>query len=250
MRIFVLASILAFVLAVDPLAAWSGQEIDAYGEDFPPYSFQAEGEPAGIATDLLRLICQAAEVQCHIRINPWARDYHTALTVKNSLVYSTKQTAERKDHFIWLGPFLPRSIIIYTLPGTDLPADRLRDPGDYRFGAIYKDASIEELHEAGVPDSAVDVTTGHEDLLRALLGRRIAAAPDNELAARWYLKTHDLPPDALAPALKLAETGGYYFALNPDTDPELVRKMKQGYESVMKTNALRDIVTRYAGGAP
>lgn len=242
-----LASIVGLALMASPLAAACGQELDAYGEDFPPYSFVFEGEPVGIATDLLRLICQSAEVQCHIHIHPWARAYRTALTVRNSLVYSTTLTPERREHFIWLGPFLPRTIMLFTLPGTPFPASKLRDPGDYRFGAVYKDASADELREADVPDSAVDITLSHDDNMRQLLGRRIAAAPDNELAARWYLKTHDLPPDALVPALQLGEAGGYYFALNPDSDPEMVRKMKQGYEAVMKTTALKDIMTRYLG---
>ncbi|HMA49570.1 MAG TPA: transporter substrate-binding domain-containing protein [Magnetospirillaceae bacterium] len=250
MRRSVLAAILGLTLAVNPLGLVHSQELYAYGEDFPPYSFLAEGEPVGIATDLLRQVCRAAEVQCHIRIYPWARAFRTALTEKNSLVYSTTQTAERLDHFIWLGPFLTRAVMLFTLPGTDLPASRLHDPGDYRFGAISRDASVTELRDAGVPDSAVDLTNSHEDVIRALLGRRITAFPDTELAARWYLKTHGLPQHALVPALQLGDTGGYYFALNPSSDPELVRKMKLGYEAVMKTAALKEILGRYLGEAP
>lgn len=241
MRVFVLAAILGLTMPAH------GQDLDAYGEDFPPYSFMAEGEATGIATDLLREVCKAAAIQCRIHIYPWARAFRTALTEKNSLVYSTTKTAERLDQFIWLGPFLPRAIMLFTLPGTEFPASKLRDPGEYRFGAVTRDASIAELKEAGVPDSAVDLTNNHDENMRALLGKRITAVPDNELAARWYLKTHGLPQDALVPALQLGETGGYYYALNSQSDPELVRKMRQGYESVMKTMALKEIMTRYLG---
>lgn len=250
MRVSVLVAILGLALAAGPRGSALGQEIDAYGEDFPPYSFLAEGEPSGIATDLLRQVCHAADLRCRIHIYPWARAFRTALTERNSLVYSTTQTAERRDQFIWIGPFLPRAILLFTLPGTDFPASRLRDPGEYRFGAVSRDASVSELHEAGVPDSAIDLTNSHDDNLRALLGRRITAVPDNELAARWYLKIHGLPQDSLVPALQIGETGGYYFALNPDSDPELVRKLRQGYESVMKTSALKEILTRYLGPLP
>ena len=250
MRIFGLAAILGLAVFAGFAAPVRGQELEAYGEDFPPYNFLAKGEPSGIATDLLLQVCRAAEVKCRIRIYPWARAFRTARTEKNSLVYSTTQTAERLDQFIWLGPFLPRAIKLFTLPGTDLPASRLRNPGDLRFGAISRDASVTELHDAGVPDSAVDITNTHEDTIRALLGRRISAYPDTELAARWYLKTHGLPQDAVVPALQLGETGGYFFALNPDSDPELVRKMRQGYESVMKSSALKDILARYLGTSP
>ncbi len=249
MRIFGLAAVLGLAL-LGPLASVRGQELEAYGEDFPPYSFLAGGEPAGIATDLLRQVCRAAEITCRIHIYPWARAFRTALTEKNCLVYSTTQTAERLEQFIWIGPFLQRTVMLFTLPGTDLPASRLRDPGDYRFGAISRDASVTELRDAGVPDKAIDLTNSHEDVIRALLGRRIAAYPDNELAARWYLKTHGLAQDAVVPALQLGETGGYYFALNPKSDPELVRKMRQGYESVMKSSALKDILMRYLGTIP
>jgi polar amino acid transport system substrate-binding protein len=249
LRVSVLAVVLGLTLAVSPRDVVRSQELEAYGEDFPPYSFVAEGEAAGIATDLLRQVCRAAEVQCHIHIYPWARAYRTALSEKNCLVYSTTLTAERKDQFIWLGPFLPRAIKLFTLPGTDFSASKLRDPGDYRFGAVYRDASVTELKEAGVPDGSVDITNSNHDNMRALLGRRITAVPDNELAVRWYLKTHGFPQDALVPALQLGETSGYYFALNPNSDPELVRKLKQGYETVMKTAALKEILGRYLGEA-
>jgi polar amino acid transport system substrate-binding protein len=246
-RGFVLAAILGLTLAFGPVR---GQDLDAYGEDFPPYSFAQNGEASGIATDLLRQICRAADLRCRIHIWPWARAFRTALSEKNSLVYSTTQTAERLDQFIWVGPFLPRAIVLFTLPGTDFPATRLREPGDYRFGAVFRDASVAELKEAGVPDSAVDLTNSHDDNMRALLGRRITAVPDNELAVRWYLKTHNLPQQSLVSALQLGETGGYYFALNPDSDPELVRRLKQGYETVMKTAALKEILTHYLGDFP
>lgn len=250
MRVSVRASILGLILVASPLASAPGQELDAYGEDFPPYSFLSGSEPTGIATDLLRLVCEAAGVQCRIHIYPWARAFRTALSVKNSLVYSTTLTPERREQFIWLGPFLPRAIMLFTLPGTPFPASRLRDPGEYRFGAVYKDASIAELREAGVPDSAIDIIPSHDDNLRALLGRRITATPDNELATRWYLKTHELAPDSLVAALQIGEAGGYYFALNPDSDPELVRKMRLGYDAVMKSPALKDILARYLGYVP
>lgn len=107
-----------------------------------------------------------------------------------------------------------------------------------------------ELHEAGVPDSAIDIVPSHDDNLRALLGKRITAVPDNELAVRYYLKTHGLPADSLVPALQLGEAGGYYFALNPDSDPALVRKLKQGYETVMRTAALKEILGHYLGDFP
>lgn len=244
------AAILGLMLAVSPLASVRGQDLDAYCEDFPPYSFMAEGEVVGIATDLLRQICIAAEVQCRIHLYPWARAFRTVLSEKNSLVYSIVMTAERRDQFIWLGPFQTRAVMLYTLPGTDFPVARLRDPGDYRFGAISRDASVTELKEAGVPDSAVDIVNSHDDLMRALLGRRITAVPDTELALRWYLKTHGLSQQALTPALQLSDTGGYYFALNPDSDPELVRKMKQGYDAVMKTSAMKEILAHYLGDFP
>lgn len=246
MRISGLVAILGLIL----VAPARGQDLDAYGEDFPPYSFTAEGEAAGIATDLLREICRAAELHCRIHIYPWARAFRTALAEKNSLVYSTTQTSDRLEQFIWLGPFLPRAIMLFTLPGTDFTAAKLHEPGDYRFGAVSRDASVTELKDAGVPDSAVDITNSHDDNMRALLGRRITAVPDNELAVRWYLKSHGLPQSTLVPALQLGETGGYYFALNPQSDPELVRKLKRGYETVMKTNALKEILGRYIGDMP
>ena len=147
----------------------AAQDIEAFCEEFPPLNFMRDGKPAGIATDVLKRACAQAGITCQIHVVPWARAYHTALTQKNTLVFSTMRTPEREDAFLWLGPLLPRVSWLYTLSTTPFSADRLSGKDGFVIGTVYNDVSIGELRRMGVPESALENSPTLDDSRRKLM---------------------------------------------------------------------------------
>lgn len=229
----------------------AAQDVEAFCEEFPPLNFLRDGKPAGIASDLLQRACDRAGITCGIHIVPWARAYHTALTQKNALVFSTMRTPEREDAFLWIGPVLPRVSSLYVLSTTPFSADRLSGKDGFVIGTVYNDVSIEELRRIGVPDSAMEKAPTLDDTRRKLMAGRVAAVVDTETSMKWFLKTHGYDENQVRAVMKLSESGDYYYALNPGTDPDLVRRLREGLEAVVAAKALPEIVDAYLGpGAP
>jgi len=221
--------------------------VDAFGEDFPPLSFMRDGEPAGIAVDLLKRACAAAGVVCKVHIVPWARAYHTAQAQRNCLVFSTIRTPEREGSFLWLGPFLPRMSWLYTLSSTPFSVNQLDGGDGFVIGTVYNDVSIGELRQIGVPDSAMESSPTLDDSRRKLMAGRVAAVVDTESSMKWFLKTHGYDGARVKAVLPVAESGDYYYALNPGSDPAVRRKLRDGLASVLAARALTDIMDSYLG---
>jgi polar amino acid transport system substrate-binding protein len=247
MRWRLLSTVLAFLWAGQVAA----QDLDAYAEEFPPYNFLRKGEPAGIATDLLRRACAESGLTCKIHIVPWARAYHIALTEKNSLAFSTTRIPERESAFIWLGPILPRATFLYTLSATPFSADRLKGKDGFVIGTVYNDVSITDLRRLGVPESVMENSPTLEDALRKLMGGRVAAVVDTEIGIRWFLKTHGYAENEVKAVMPVFQAGDYYYALNLGSDPGLARKLREGLAAVLAAHALPEILDEYlaSGGA-
>ena len=241
MRWRLLPTVLA-CLCFDPVAA---QEVEAYAEEFPPYNYLRDGEPAGIATDLLTRACAAAGVICHIHIVPWARAYRMALTQKNSLVFSTARNAERENAFLWVGPIVPRSAFLYTLSTTPFTLDRLQGKDGFVVGTVYNDVTIIDLRQLGVPDSALEYSRTLDDALRKMMGGRVAGVIDTEISVKWFLKTNGYAQSQVKAVLPVFEGDYYYYALNLDSDPVVAQKLRDGLGAVLAARALPEIIDAY-----
>lgn len=241
MRWRLLSTVLA-CLWFGPVAA---QDVEAYAEEFPPYSFLRNGEPAGIATDLLKRACAEAALTCQIHIVPWARAYRMALAQKNSLVFSTTRIPERENAFVWLGPILPRTTFLYTLASTPFSIDRLSGKDGFVIGTVYNDVSISDLRRLGVPDSVMENSPTLDDSLRKLMGRRVTGVIDTEIGMKWFLKTHGYAEDEVKAVMPVFYAGDYYYALNLASDPVLVQKLRDGLAAALAAHALPEILDGY-----
>jgi polar amino acid transport system substrate-binding protein len=237
------------LLSIALACLWAGQvtaqDVEAYAEEFPPLNFLRGGEPAGIATDLLKRACAEAGLTCQIHIVPWARAYHIALTRKNSLAFATMRTPERDGAFLWVGPILPRISWLYTLSSTPFSADLLSGKDGFVIGTVYNDVSIDDLRRIGVPDQAMENSPSIDDAVRKLMGGRVAAVVDTEIGMKWFLKTHGYDESRVKAVMPLTEHGDYYYAFNAGSDPVLVAKLHDGLAAVLAAHALPEILNAY-----
>ena len=244
------AAMLAVLWSGIAMAQDAVADIDAYGEEFAPYSFMRDGKPAGISTDLLKRACTEAGLRCKIRITPWMRAYHTAMIQKNALVFSTSRTPERESRFQWVGPILPRAVSLYVLTATNFSPERLAGRDGFIIGTVYNDVSVDALRRLGVPDSAMENSPTLDDAQRKLMAGRISAVINTDVGMKWFLHSHGYDFSAVKAVMPMPETGAYYYALNPEMDPAIAGKLQAGLETAMRNNALTEILDSYLAGRP
>lgn len=217
----------------------------AYTEQWPPYNFSEGGKVRGIATDMLRAACTQAQLRCDIQIVPWARGYKLVRHSPNTLLYTTARRPEREDHFLWVGPLLPRTTWVYA---HKLPEGTVRDARDLaglRIGVVREEAARQDLLAAGVPASALVEESSNDMVFRLLMGDLVNAMVDTEVGMAWNLRSVGRPVGSVSKVFKLSEDGAYYFALNLQSDPALVRKLQQAVDKLRADGRLDTIVKNY-----
>lgn len=70
----------------------------------PPYQTLTNDKVGGQATDVVRKILDAANLDYKIEMYPWARAYNFASNRNDVLIYSIAKTPERLAHFHWIAP--------------------------------------------------------------------------------------------------------------------------------------------------
>lgn len=227
-----------------PLPA-SAAGLTAYTEEWAPYNYTDDGEIRGIATDLLRAACDDAKIDCRIAVVPWARAYSNVLNNTNTLIYTIARTPSRENEFAWVGPLLPRTTWIYGRAELAPRVHEAKDLSGRRIGVVRDDATGPDLIAAGVPASALIVDSSNEAVLRMYRRGMIDALIDTEIGMAWSLRKAAMPAGSVSRLVKLSESGAYYFALNRNSDPQLVRSLQQAVDKLKRDGTLEAIKRKY-----
>lgn len=91
-------------------------------ENFPPYSFQEGEHLSGIAVTHALELLGLAMLEYEAQLMPWARVVEYLDNRPNTITPAMAKTEERKEKYIWLGPFSSIKIFAWTRHDTDLQA--------------------------------------------------------------------------------------------------------------------------------
>lgn len=242
MKISLLTVALAICL---PLAAHAELRLAAFTEEWAPYNYSEQGEIKGIATEILLASCQQAAIHCEISVVPWARAYETAKNFPNTLVYTTARKPEREALFIWVGPVLPRTTWVFTRTNLAKQPNTLTALNDYKIGVVNKEAATSDLLQAGIVEKAFVLESTNTNILKLLQLNMVDAMVDTEIGMSWGLKNSGMPADLVTKRFRLSDQGGYYFALNPKTDPEIVRRLQSAIAVLHGNGRMEEIIRHY-----
>jgi polar amino acid transport system substrate-binding protein len=238
----------AALWALAGIGSLHAQTLTGYTEQWPPYNYEEAGEVKGIASDVLRAICVDAKLICNLNLVPWARAYKIVSNAPNTVLFTTARKASREKEFLWVGPLLPRSTWVYVKTATDKAGSADRDMTQFRFGIVRDEAARQDLIQAGVPASSLVEDSSNATVLRLLLAEAVDAMVDTEVGMAWSLRSASLPPTAVTKFSKLSEDGGYYYALNLQTDPAVVHRMQASLDKLRRSGRLDAITRQYSSG--
>jgi polar amino acid transport system substrate-binding protein len=229
-------------------ACWPVVAVDltAYTEEWPPYSYAQGGEITGVSTDILREACALAKLECAFHLVPWARAYKTAKMTPNTVVYTTARKTAREKEFLWVGPLLPRTTWVYVRGGLAAKIGDFQSLAHHRVGVVRDEAAQADLVAAGIPLSAITPQSSNAEVLRMLGSDLVDAMVDTEIGMAWNLQSALLSPSTVVRKMKLTDEGAYYFALNLETDPAMVRGLQTAVDKLRRSGRIDAIVRQYA----
>ncbi len=170
-----------------------------YTEQFPPYNYQENDTLKGSSVDLLgeitaRLGARVTVDQVHLV--SWTEGYQTTLTTNNSVIFSTFLLPERAQSFKWVGPISTDSYALFARWNSGITINSSSELKEFRIGVITDDAAIQQLLNAGVPNSQLVYDTNASVLLEKL------TSGDIDL---WCY------PEIVGRQISERTTGNYYF---------------------------------------
>ena len=234
----------AALLTSLPLAA---NELTAVTESLPPLNYEENGIVTGYATELLQATVQTAKIKTRIDLLPWARAYQTVLAQPNTLIYSITRNPERESLFEWIGPISPRQIFLYKLrERKDVSVKTLADATNYQIGLVREMAASKDFVKlSGIAENKVDYAPTVESNMKKLFLRRVDLIVSQDWSAAFLAKSLNRKPEELEPVLLLNATHSYYFALNKQSDPALVAKLRAAFDTVQKSGQMEKLQNKY-----
>jgi len=110
------------------VCAWAGAtDLQLLTEENPPLNFSDNGQPRGLAVDVVLEIQRRVGNTNTIEVQPWTRAYRTASTVPNVAIFIMGRTPAREDLFQWVGPVSASIASLYGRRGSGLRIASLDD---------------------------------------------------------------------------------------------------------------------------
>ncbi|MBO6854801.1 MAG: transporter substrate-binding domain-containing protein [Marivivens sp.] len=234
--------ILVFILmSIFYLGQSSAEQLWIVSEEIPPYNYLENGEPQGLGSDLAQALLDETGRKAEVKILPWARSYHLALTRPSTLIHGMLRTPDREDQFAWVGAGGSYSASFYKLAENDeIDLSNVLDAKDLTIGVYIGDGKAEVLADLGLTQFEY-AEVDHLNLRKLLLGRIDLMVVD-DLVMSDLVRSEGVDASLIAKELQIPQlSGDTYLAFQKNTDPALVAEFRQALEKI-RTNGVFDAI--------
>lgn len=219
-------------------------------EDLPPLNYSDGDKVSGIATEIVMATLDRVGLSATPRVYPWARAISMAEQQENVLIFCIARTPEREKRFQWIGPLFPFSESLYKLKTRkDIQLTTLNEAKQYQIGVIRGYAVHEMLKREGFVDNLhLQLAKDQEQNLRKLFSGKTDLLVGSSLDLMWRLQhTPELGRyDDIERALYLEKSFTHvYMAFGLKTRPEMVEKLRHGFEQIQADGTLDKILSKY-----
>lgn len=240
------ALVVVATLWPSPRAAAQEPVVRIVSEHFPPFSYEEGGAVRGASTEVVRAVMDKAGLRYTIEIVPWTRAFDAARHERNTFIYSVARTEGRESQLLWVGKICARRLALYCLKErTDLLGRPLAELKASTIAVIQGDASADLLLKLGfgdrnlhvLRDAGMDLTPNHvlegrSDFFVSNPDRMQYGVKGTPFEGRFRL--HSM----------LWEGDGYYLAANPASDVALVGRVREAFDSMVASGALKGLFAR------
>jgi polar amino acid transport system substrate-binding protein len=268
MRGLVLLAVVAFVLAspsVQPRANAQNQAPshivagvpEVYAASTPPFSyFDDLGVAQGISVDILlemsRLVGYPLRRE-DIRYVAWPRAVANTRSHPGAILLTPARTPGREGDFTWIGPVHSLRLGLIAKKSKHIRIAGAADFQGLRISSIRNSAPIHYLNvRYGLTENDLTIVTNDEQQMSMLERERVDLITHGDFAAAFHANKLGMNP-ADFEMVDVLQMLDLYIAFNPETDPELLRRMREAFTALHAPRAdggslYKDILARHLDG--
>ncbi|NQV17760.1 MAG: transporter substrate-binding domain-containing protein [Armatimonadetes bacterium] len=221
-------------------------ELQLLTEDYPPLTFEKDGEVTGFGTEVVREILNRLNIPDNIRILPWEDGYNLCLKNPNVVLFTMKRTELRENLFHWIGPIGGNNTIFYAKKGSGIQIDNMEDAKKVSKIATcsawfseqdLKDAGFTNLVSSPVPiENVRQLVEGEVDL------SIFTDITIPEIAIQAGYSIDDLEP------VFTVSTGYFYVAISKTTPQSFVELWKHTFRAMYEDGTFEKIYEKWIPG--
>ncbi len=238
-----LLTILAAIMSFIALSNWSFAEdkIKIITCECPPLSYTLNGNPSGVAVEIVRNIQKILNTNEEIYIYPWARGYITLQKQPNVVLFSTTRTMRRENMFKWVGPIVEKRFSFYAKKGSKIIINNLEDAKKYHIGVVRSSNNEQFLVSNGFKKlSSFTEEKKNFELLR--FDRIDLWYTDNAQASALMSR---LSLEGLAEEIYVVHKSRSYYAFNLSISDSIVKKWQDALDDLRKDGTVLNILKKY-----
>jgi polar amino acid transport system substrate-binding protein len=227
--------VIGLVISALLLAQTPGpQDLTFMTETYPPFNYQEGGQLQGISVELLKEMTESMGVHVsdeQIQLLPWTEGYQTALTQKNTVLFSTVRLPEREAAFKWVGPIYTEKKVLFANRDREISITQPDDLKGYTIGVITDDAAIDELLALGVAREQLVADEDPGVIIRKLENGDLDLWCHAEAAGN-YLTAEQTGKYGFFKVVYTLQKYDLYYAFNKGTPDAVVESFQQALDTV------------------
>lgn len=210
-----------------------------YTDEHRPLNYMEQGELAGMAVDVVKLLIQRTGKPATMQMVPWTRGYQRVQHEANSALFVTVRTAKREPLFQWVGPITQGYTSFYARRGAGLNVRTLADVERFSTLAVPKQwYSHEFLHDQGLDNLYGVPTTQH--MMKMFKHGRVELLVADNLALDDILAQEGMSRADVELQFTFMPSDSY-IAFSNNTDPAVVQRWQQALNTLKRDGSLERI---------
>lgn len=237
----------ASLLLVVFMSSAVAEQLRLFTEEFFPYNYTENQQHLGINTELLKLACEKAQLDCTFTTLPWLRAYDLARQTPNSGLFSTVRTSSRESSFLWVGPLASSTTYLYRLKSRPqvAPAD-LEHAKEFGVAVAHGDFFEEYFLQHGFQlDQNLLRVKRKTDAVPLFLSGKIDLLIGSEQVIPSWLAPFGKSRADVEAVLDISHIGQNYLALHPKADANMVNRLQEAILQLTKDGHVKRLLLKY-----
>ena len=222
-----------------------------YTENYPPLNYEEIGEAKGLSVDLLLEMFVRAKIpkeRFDVVVVPWARGYTETQRRPNTILFSTVRTPAREKLFNWVGPIGISRMVLLARRDRNIDVADGANFNNYKYGLVQHSRGDQAMREAGTNPDQFIYLNSPLSAAHMLARGRVDAWAFERIVSFWVLQKLGYKAQDFK-VIYAFDKYQYYFAFNPETDPELIAKLQTALDSIRADGTMSAIVEGHIPGA-
>lgn len=238
--------LLVFIFYVSSADCGAAFELRFNTQEFPPYSYLDGPKLAGPGIDIIRAVCEDADINCAFEIMPWARAMDTVERGEAHGLFFLAKTPSR-DHWLeFTGPEIRVEYGFFATVDSSLVYETIEDVKSLRVG-VYGPSNTSNTLEKIKSDLGghLDIDMRPDDIagFLKLSNNRVDAVFSNRDVGESIIHSEGIKNLRYAGTYSTLQ---YYIALSRRFTPDIAREaFMKSYSKLCHTGEIDEILTRY-----